>query len=178
MAGKKAPPPVKPIDKGILAAHWATALFTALHGKLIYSETPNRSALYDRVKAGLAKQMTQAEIIADIAANLAESDADCSQFVATCEMAAGHAQYNDRDYTGTELQEGVEVTQAQATPGCYVIYGGGTGEHVDMLVAPNGADWWIIGFGGAGGPGHGLLSGSEPWFAAHGYPGLRFLRPS
>lgn len=170
------PPAVAPIDKGLLAAHWATALYTALRGKLVYSETGARSQLYDRVKAGLARGWTQAQIIADLEKN--PPDADCSQFVATCNMAAGFPKYNDRDYTGTELQEGTEVALADAKPGDDVIYGGGTGEHVDKIVEAAGTNSKIIGFGHPGAPDYGVLAGSIQWFATHGRPGIRVLRPA
>lgn len=172
----KTPPPSVPVDKGVLAAHWAMLLFNNLRGKLIYDEDAERAELFDRVKAMLGKGRSEAFIIADLVTN--PPTADCSQMVATCNMAAGFPKYNDHDYTGTELHEGIVVPLAQARIGDDVVYGGGTGEHTDKLVAPAGKDWYIVGFGHAGAPDHGLLSGSEQWFAANGFPGIRILRPS
>lgn len=172
--GKTPPKPV-PVDKGVLAAHWAMLFYNNLRGKLIYDESGERAELFDRVKAMLAKGRSEAFIVADLVTN--PPRADCSQMVATCNMAAGFLKYNDRDYTGTELQEGILIPFAKAQIGDDVVYGAGTGQHTDKLVAPNGKDWYIVGFGHPGAPDHGLLSGSEAWFASDGHPGIRILRP-
>lgn len=176
--GKTPPKPV-PVDKGVLAAQWAMLFLNSLRGKLIYSESPDRAELYDRVKAMLAKGRSQAFIIANLAAN--PPDADCSQFVATCNMAAGFPKYNDHDYTGTEFEEGIDVTAHPLSwlIGDDVVFGAGTGVHTGKLVAPapNG-DWYVVDFGEQGAPNHTLLSVLKQWFAADGHPGIRVLRPA
>ena len=179
LANSKTPPPVKPIDKADLAAHAALSFHQALYGKMHYDEgsgPEDRRDFFDRIKAHLAAKHTLAQILVDFEKN--PPHADCSQFVAGCYLLAGFSDYTDTDYTGTELPKGILLPNRAAwTPGCAVFYGSGTAEHVDMLVSPNGQDWDVVGFGCEPGPGYGLLSGSEQWFANDGHPGIRVEQP-
>lgn len=96
--------------------------------------------------------------------------ADCSQFYASIGKWVGLKVFTDTDYTGTLLQKGRLVTKPRA--GDCVIFGGGTGEHAAMVTF-NG---YCIGFGHSpGAPNRVKLTDMIAWFAAHGFPGVRYL---
>lgn len=85
--------------------------------------------------------------------------ADCSSSITCWYSWAGAPDpngfnYNGQGYTGTLLLHGKRITQAQAVPGDYVVFGwgrDGTGEHVSIMVekAP---DPWMVSHGQEAGP--------------------------
>ena len=138
--------------------HWAHLLLNTQRGRLIYSESANRSELF-HCKPGIVPSGTHA---------------DCSQFYAACAKWAGVKKVTDKDYTGTLLQKGLLISKPE--PGCCVIFGPGTGTHAGMATEKVGNDWWIVGFGHQGAPDRVLLSQLKAYFAGAGHPGVRYLR--
>lgn len=65
---------------------------------------------------------------------------DCSSWATSTYMAGGLPDPNGADYsggyTGTLIANGKRITRAQLKPGDLVLYGGGTGHHVEMFVGP------------------------------------------
>lgn len=79
---------------------------------------------------------------------------DCSGFVTRCYKLAGAPdpnglQYRTLGYTGTLLDHGRPVTKAR--PGDLVIYGGGTGHHVAVVIE-GGSDPLTVSHGNEDGP--------------------------
>lgn len=63
---------------------------------------------------------------------------DCSQFLTSCHWAADLPDPNGEEwtggYTGTQVREGIEISESNLKPGDYIIYGSGVGYHVEIYV--------------------------------------------
>jgi hypothetical protein len=161
-----APPPVHVATapglslKRLTMLHWA-AWGTENQAHFVYTETAERSQMFN-LKPG---EIPPGGI-----------HADCSQFYSSVERWAGGTICNDTDYTGTLLEKGTLVDQANAKPADCVIWGPGTGEHAAMLTENDEGGWWTVGFGHSpGAPDRVLLSDMTAWMVANGHPDVRFL---
>lgn len=82
---------------------------------------------------------------------------DCSGTATWCYWVAGCNDPNGRNYdglgyTGTLLNTGKHIAPSQALPGDLVVYGGGTGEHVAIIVDVDGANILTVSMGQEGDP--------------------------
>jgi hypothetical protein len=109
-------------------------------------------------------------------------EADCSAAVSGLYKWGGATDPNKLGfggdpYTGTLLAAMTEISAIEARPADLIVYGGGTGEHVSMILQRiNPSDFWTFSHGHQGAPDHQLHSGMAAWMAQHGHPGVRFLR--
>lgn len=153
---KKAVPHTAPSKAGVMV-HWANWMLNTQRGKLQYSETANRSELFN-CALGVVPAGTHA---------------DCSQFYSACAHWAGVKIVNDRDWTGTLLAKGKKVSDP--VPGCCVVFGLAPGVHAAMATEHDGTDWWCVGFGHQGAPDRVPLSALKAYFAKQGHPGVTYL---
>lgn len=102
---------------------------------------------------------------------------DCSGFATDCSKWADAADpngngYNGSGYTGTMLAHCQHISQAEARPGDFVVYGNYPGEHTVIIEVP-GTDPLTISHGQEAGP---MRVRNSVEVAAHGYAPAYFLR--
>lgn len=123
----------------------------AYHGRMVYTEGPQRSELFHRKPA-----------------HFNGAHADCSQYSASICHWAGVKDVSDTDWTGTLGKKGVQLEQPK--PGCFVFFGSPPYVHMAIMVDRSHA----IGFGDQQAPDESTLAGLLAYFAGTGHPGLAF----
>jgi hypothetical protein len=127
--------------------------------------SPERLSMYHRAPGDLRGRIT----------------ADCSGAVSGLYKWAdapdpNRLGYGGDPYTGTLLHAMREISATDAKPADLIVYGGGTGEHVSLILERISAiDFWTFSDGHQGAPDRQQHSGMAQWMAAHGHPGVRFL---
>ena len=122
----------------------------AYHGRMHYTEGPNRSDLFSRPRGSFSG-----------------ASADCSQYAASMAHWAGVKKVTAQDWTGTLYTKGELL--ADAVDGCYVIFGRSPGVHMGIMWGRN-----VVGFGEQQGPDVNTLASLIAYFAGHGHPGYVF----
>lgn len=141
-------------SKRQVAVRYAKASL-AYAGKMVYTEGPQRSELFNR-KPG----------------DFAGAHADCSQFVSALMHWAGITTVNDTDATGTLLEKGKAVKDPAIGRIC--IFGPGPGVHAAMFVGRSGGVWQLVEFGEQSAPDEISLPNAIAYFRSRSEPGVRF----
>lgn len=100
-------------------------------------------------------------------------ETDCSGFATLCYSWAGAPDcngngYNGQGYTGTMLAHMREIPKSKVKPGDLVVFGGGTGNHV-CIVVTTGSDPELISHGGNSGPLKISYSSEHDWQSRNGH---------
>lgn len=147
------PPKPKITKRSRAVGHAVDAL--AYHGRMIYTEGPGRSQLFNR-RPG----------------DFLGAGADCSQFVSAIMHWVGVKSVNQWDATGTLLGKGREISQPRK--GAIVIFGPGGGVHTGMFVEEADGVWYLVEFGEQAAPDKISLPNAISYFERTGHPGVRF----
>jgi len=158
------PPPAHVPDHRADVVKWAN--WCIAHKALFdYSEGANRMSMIHMTPGQTSQRIT----------------ADCSASCTGIYKWAGAddpngSGYNGQGFTGTLLEHMHHVTIAQAKPGDLIVYGPGTGTHVQLIlerIYPT--DFWTFSHGHQGAPDRVRHSDSATWMSQHGHPGVTFL---
>lgn len=135
------PPPRKPKPADNRVAHEAAvrAATVSLMQLLLAQSGRVHYPVHDVRTRTIHQIATRAQLEAELMAG--RLNIDCSQSVTLIAHVAGAkdpngANYAQDGYTGTLLQHCAHIPRAQAKHGDLLVFGGGTGHHVTMIMQP------------------------------------------